>query len=187
MRGDVDKIFAIKRKSPLILAKYKKGVIVSSDRTALTEFADAIEMAHIADDTVIFFDGKNIEATQLIDGRWLNCDLEFHSEDLATSKSDLGNFPHFMLKEMSECSNAINSIKTTVEPLLGKITDKINVSDFNLTGSGSAYYVAMIGQYFFKSLTNKYVAAHPSDEFLNVKPLTRRDAVMGISQRWRNL
>jgi glucosamine--fructose-6-phosphate aminotransferase (isomerizing) len=182
IRGAEDKIFVIKRKSPLILAKYKKGVIVSSDRTALAEFSDTIDMTYIADDTAIFFDGKNIEATQLNEGGWVKCELAFHSEDLASSKSDLGNFPHFMLKEMSECSNAAKSIQASLEPFLGKIIDEINVSDFSLTGSGSAFYVGMIGQYFFKSLANKYVSAHPSDEFLNVKPLTRRDAVLGISQ-----
>ncbi|MEM7392916.1 MAG: SIS domain-containing protein, partial [Verrucomicrobiota bacterium] len=51
-----------------------------------------------------------------------------------------------------------------------------------MTGSGSSFYVTMIGQYFFNKIGGTYVPAHPSDEFMNLKTLSRRDLVIAISQ-----
>ena len=177
-----DSFFAIKRKSPLIVAKYNGGLIMASDRTALAEFADSVELGYMDDDTVLLYSKGTIEIYAYRNGTWSLSEIEFHLEDLAASKNELGNYPHYMLKEINESPDAVREIQGSIHDKINDVTNEIIESDLSLTGSGSAYYVSMIGQYFFKSLANRYVPTHPSDEYLNIKPLSRRDIVLGISQ-----
>lgn len=177
-----NKIFALKRKSSLIVAKKEAGLLISSDRTALSEFADSIELTHLDDDTVVYFNGQTIDSYRFDNGCWVDNRLKFNREDIASSKSDLGSFPHYMIKEITESSCSVTNVIASLMPVAKDIIDELVSSDISMTGSGSAYYVAMIGQYFFKDLANKYVSTHPSDEYLNVRPLGRKDTIIAVSQ-----
>lgn len=182
IKGHVDTLFAIKRKSPLIVAFHDQSFLISSDKSALAEFSDKMDIAFLEDDSLVVFQDWLITTEILKDNNWDKINLAFNTEDLRTNKSKLGDYPHYMIKEISESPEAIINIEKQLNTHTDQIIDEIIQSDVSMTGSGSSYYVTMIGQYYFRSLSNCYIPSHPSDEYLNLKPIIRRDLIIWISQ-----
>ena len=182
VRGRQDTIFAIKRKSPLILGQHGAACLVASDRAALAEFAETMPMAFLDDDCLVVFEEGDLTAEIREAGLWQTIELGFEKEDLSASKADLEGYPHFMLKEINESAEAVTAMRSELAMDLDAIVTDMQVSEVSMTGSGSSYYVSMIGQYFFRSLAHFSVPTYPSDEYLNLRALSRRDLVMAISQ-----
>ena len=87
-----------------------------------------------------------------------------------------------MIKEIYETPAAARMMTAgmkDVDALAAELAKRNNVYS---TASGSAYYAGLHAQNFFRDLSGKYVAAIPSDEFMNVKMLTEEDFLITVSQ-----
>ncbi|QTR55379.1 glutamine--fructose-6-phosphate transaminase (isomerizing) [Thiothrix unzii] len=182
IKGRVDTIFAIKRKSPLAIGMLEDTMILSSDMSAFSEFSRSIDVMHLDDESIFLHTNNKTTLFKLKNNTLISCDLSYKHESLENQIIDLAGYPHFMLKEINGAGEAIKNIFNNIEKEKNYIINEMLSSDLSMTGSGSAYYVAMIGQYFFSRISGAYVATHPSDEFLNIKPLNRRDLIISISQ-----
>lgn len=175
-------MFALKRKSPLAVGKLDGGIVFSSDRTAFCEFAQQMDLLHLEDDTLLLYHDHTTQLYHLQNNTLVECTLEYQHESLEGQAADLAGFPHYMLKEIHESPAAMQTMMQNLENLKVPLVNEMLLSDLSMTGSGSAYYVTMMGQYFFNAIGGTYVPTHSSDEYLNLKSLSRRDLILAVSQ-----
>lgn len=176
-------IFGIKRKSPLVVGKLNDIFLLSSDYTAFSAFSLNIDILHLEDNSILIHSNNNIKLFRVDEeDNLIEIEQKYIKESLVDNQVNLEGYPHFMLKEINESAKSINNIAKNLEKSKKEIIDEMLYSDVSMTGSGSAYYVTMIGQYFFNMLGGRYVPTHPSDEYLNLKRLSRRDLLLTVSQ-----
>ena len=148
--GD-DKIYTIRKDSPLIIGVSKDGNFIASDVPAILEYTNMYylllndEFAVLDKDDVVIYDK---------DGNIVDKTLNIFE---ASRESAMKNgFDHFMLKEIYEqpkvimdtISEYIHSFDSLEERMFG--LEKYDAID--IIGCGSAYHVGLVG----KSLITKY-------------------------------
>lgn len=175
-------MFAIKRKSPLAIGKNDNMVLFSSDYTAFSKFSLTVDVLHLEDESIFIYKDGESKLFSLNQNIFNEIEQMYSTEKLENHIDELNEYPHFMLKEIHESGNAVKKIFKQLEPIKKDIIDEMLVSDVSMTGSGSAYYVTMIGQYFFNNISQTYIPSHPSDEYLNLKKLSKRDLILTVSQ-----
>ena len=144
-----DKIYAIRKDSPLIIGVSPTGNYIASDVPAILEFTNMYylilndEYAVLDKDDVVIYDKDgNICPKDL---------LTFEGSREAAQKN---GFEHFMLKEINEQPKVVMD---TIRPFLEDIDSlkEYNLDKYDhitIVGCGSAYHVGLVG----KSLLMKY-------------------------------
>ena len=187
-KDEPDKIYAVRKESPLVVGIGKDENYLASDSSTLSQFVDKIirlgdnEIAELKKDTVVFSDfrGEKIKkSTQVIT----------KSKDFL----DKRGFKHYLVKEIHEqpeiISNLLNeylpSVQSKVKFDFLKIDKAFfdNVDRILILACGSAYHAGMVGKCILEDLISIPVEVQLASEFLNQKPLlTKRSLVIGISQ-----
>ena len=84
-----------------------------------------------------------------------------------------GPYPHFMLKEIHEgarlCRDRFGIPGVEIMALAQRIQDSQQTF---LTGVGTAYYVALLAQYYFATYADCYIPAVSADEFPTLGKVT---------------
>lgn len=181
-----DRIFAVRKESPLIVGVGKGEMFIASDVTAILEHTkqyyllEENEIAEISKDGVVFYDHhKNEIQKELMTADW----------DIAAAEK--GGFKHFMLKEIFEQPD---SLKKTILPRIkdglvdfsecGLTDEKLrNYKHIYLVGCGSAMHAGTVGKYLIEGLARTPVIVDIASEFRYRSPLlTEDDLVVVISQ-----
>ena len=145
LREGEEKIYALKRDSPLALGICKDKYVLASDIYAFSEetnkaiFFEDNEYAVLKKDSYTFYnkEGKEIQK-------------EIKEFDWTREEVSLESFPHYMIKEIKEqpevSKRLINSFTTTQEKNLRKITDLIKKKKkIVFVSSGTSYHASLIG------------------------------------------
>jgi len=175
-------MFAIKRKSPLAVCLLPEGVVFSSDRSAFNMFGNKLDVLQLEDDEIFIYEDGHYSIAGQQDGKLTSVERSFEPYTWTDEETGLGHYPHYMIKEIHESPQAVETMVEALQPSLRDIVNEMLVSDNTMTGSGSAYYVTVIGQYLFQAVGGMYVATHPSDEYLNVRSFSKRDLLLTVSQ-----
>ncbi len=175
-------MFAIKRKSPLLMAADGLDTVIASDKSAFSEFADTLPVHYLEDDTILICDNNSRKLWKGIDGAYQESQFIYTEEDVASQRVELGQYKHFMIKEINESAQAVTEIRRSMRAGIDRVIDLLATSNCSIVGSGSAFYVGLLGQYFFARLARKHVPAYPSDEFLNLYPTRDGNVIIAISQ-----
>jgi len=181
-----DKIFAVRKESPLIVGVGKGEMYIASDVTAILNrtrdyyLLEEGEIAEIDKNGVIFYDiHKNIIEKELHTATW---DIE---------AAEKGGFKHFMLKEINEQPQAL---RNTISPRIKNglvdfeecgLTDEMlrNYKHVYIVGCGSAMHAGIVGKYVIESLARTPVIVDIASEFRYRSPLlSKDDLVIIISQ-----
>lgn len=177
--ADDEKLIAARRGSPLIVGKGDNEFFVASDIPAFLDhtrnvmYLDDDQMV-VINDEVEFFD---IKTGDKIDKRIVEIDWDAES-------AEKGDFPHFMIKEISEQKDTIaRAINQDDEKIL-KIADEIKGAyGTYIIGCGTAGKVALAGSYLFSSIANRHVNTTFGSEFPSMQNfITDRSLVIAISQ-----
>ena len=148
--GD-DKIYAIRKDSPLIIGVAKDGNFIASDVPAILEYTNMYylllndEYAVLDKDDVVIYDK---------DGKVVNKTLNTFE---ASRESAMKNgYDHFMLKEIYEqpkvIMDTISEYIHSVDSLNERMSGLEKYDAIDIIGCGSAYHVGLVG----KSLITKY-------------------------------
>lgn len=187
-KNEPDKIYAVRKESPLVVGIGKNENYLASDSSTLSQFVDKIirlgdnEIAELQKETVVFsdFHGEKIKKTVQIITR---------SKDFL----DKRGFKHYLAKEIHEqpeiISNLLNQYLPSVQSKVKFDFLKINkafldsIDRILVLACGSAYHAGMVGKCVLEDLASIPVEVQLASEFLNQKPLlTNRSLVIGISQ-----
>lgn len=145
------KLYAIRKDSPLIIGVSEDGNFIASDVPAILEFTNMYYLllndyyAVIDESDVVIYDEK---------GKVVPANLNFYEGSLENAQKN--GYEHFMLKEIYEQPKVINdtlmeytsNISNFYEQFRG--LEKYNSID--IVGCGSAYHVGLVG----KNLIMKY-------------------------------
>jgi glutamine---fructose-6-phosphate transaminase (isomerizing) len=170
-KGEVGKIFAVKKDSPLVVAKIKNYGLVASDVSALVNYTNEQyilnnnEYAIITNQGLSFFN-KNLRKIKVTP-------TKIEESEAETLKTE---YEHFMLKEINEIPNAVErtlkaypSINSIFKHIPKKILKK--TKHIKIIACGTAYHAALIAKFMLDRL-NKHLLTevHIASEFRYSKP-----------------
>lgn len=182
LKSNHNVLVGLRRKSPLIVGKMADNIILASDELAFIEFGNEAEVVYLDDDEAVICEGNQLKFYRFENDSLIEIEKDFTVKKISSEESDIGEYSHYMIKEITEEPQAIKSIATSVEERKHEIIEDLHQSQINIVGSGSAFYVSQIGQYFFGQLSARYAFTHPSDEMLNLKNFIRNDHLIAVSQ-----
>ncbi|MBD3203603.1 glutamine--fructose-6-phosphate transaminase (isomerizing) [Candidatus Woesearchaeota archaeon] len=185
MKNDEEKIYALKRDSPLVLGICEEYNILGSDiyafsdRTDKAVFFDNDEFAVIEKDKYQFYDTKGKKITKKIQT------FVWEQEESLKEK-----YPHFMIKEIMEEPRVVKrllmSLKTDQKDNFNKFIDMIiKAEKVIFAASGTSYHAALLGVYYFHRCSDvcgieaQALIASEFEHFANVDSNT---LVIAVSQ-----
>lgn len=166
--------------SPLIIGFGEKENLIASDAAALlpytrtVHFLEENELAEIYEDHAILRDATTGEEKQ-----WNKQQL-----DWTPDQAIKGNFPHFMLKEISEQPRVLETIATVGAKTALETADTIQHSYGGyMIGCGTAAYACIAGTYLFSELAKRHINWAIGSEFGYQQDfLTDKSLVIALSQ-----
>lgn len=181
-----DRIYAVRRESPLIVGVAEGESFIASDVPAILQYTrdyyllDHDEIATLSSDGISFVD----EYLQPIE-------KELKTADWDMEAAEKGGYPHFMIKEINEQPTAI---RTTIIPRIkdglpcldecGINIDKLkNLRNIIIVACGTAMHAGMVGKYVIEDLARVPVNVDIASEFRYRNPIVGKDdLVIIISQ-----
>ncbi|MCD6109566.1 glutamine--fructose-6-phosphate transaminase (isomerizing) [bacterium] len=174
-----DRLIAARRGSPLIVGKGENEFFIASDIPAFLEYTrkvmylDDNQMVVINNDAEFF----DLETNKKIDKRIVKIDWSPES-------AEKGEFPHFMIKEITEQKETIARAINQDEKQFMKIANEIkNAYGTYLVGCGTAGKVCLTGSYLFAKIAKRHVNVTFGSEFPSLQDfITDRSLVIAVSQ-----
>lgn len=170
-------LFACKKGSPLAIGVKGKEYFASSDLNALYGMVD--EVVVLNDNELAIFDSK-LEFYDILTGKKIAKKKE--KTRVFLNSSELGNYEHFMLKEIFEQKDTLTRAIDQNEDLMYHISNLINHSEkLLLVGCGSAHKVCIAASYLL--LKKKPTFAVVASEFHNyLSIIDKKTLVIAVSQ-----
>lgn len=169
-------ICVARNESPLYVAYGSNGNYIASDPICFvgkcTEYytLNNKEYALITENTMEFFDNN----LMLIDKT--STKMNFEVED-----AGLGNYNHFMQKEISQEKDVINRLISTYQE--SKVFEKLNTKELEsinniiLIGCGTAYHAALMGAKMLEKYARIKSSAYIASEFRYSNPIIDKDTL----------
>lgn len=173
-----EEIIACKKGSPLVAGVGKDSFLLASDPNAILPLTNKL---------IFLEDNQLIELTDeldLYDVKNLQRILpEIKEVDWKHSSSELKNFPHFMLKEITEQPLVIETVLQQKQEAK-KISQMIkNSYGTYFVGCGTASYACLAGVYLFSEIAKRHVNFSIGSEFNYVLDFIKRKSLLiAISQ-----
>lgn len=166
-KEEPEKLYVTKKDSPLLIGKEEDGFKIASDIVALNSnkyyLLDNYDYAIITKDNIKF-----------------NKEKELLSNDNKISDTSLGNFKHYMLKEIYEEKEVVKNIidyylkdKSLFEE---RVLDLSKYKKIDIVACGSAYHAGMIGKYILEE--NKDISIDVASEYRYRKALISKDTLL---------
>jgi glucosamine--fructose-6-phosphate aminotransferase (isomerizing) len=183
-----DVMVGARRGSPLVLGIGLHEHFLASDVSAMAAHTQTV--AHLRDFDVVTIDRQGYRLKSLTQNK---LGLEISQIDYQAAENELGDFPHYMLKEIFEqtvsIQNAVRgrlNIEESTAQLGGLNLNPQELREIDrilITGCGTAMHAGMVGEYIIESLAHVPVEIDYSSEFrLRNSPLDRRTLVIAVSQ-----
>ncbi len=181
-----EKIFAVKKDSPLICAKSEHGCFIASDITAVLEYTNEIFVMN--DGEIATLDKNEILFTDK-DGN--QTDKKSEKVEYGLDMAEKSGFPHFMLKEIHEEPEAVIRTVSALTngdisdfELPGMSTDRIkNCRQIHIAACGTAMHSGLIGKHYIEKYARIPVNVEIASEFRYKNPILCKDDIfIAISQ-----
>ncbi len=187
-KDEPDTLVVARKGSPLIIGIGDDEYIVASDASAIVEHT-----------TQVVYLNDN-EMAVLHPGQFRTCTIDDIDINPNVSKLEnkleeyeLGDFPHYMLKEIFEQPTSIsNCLRGRAEPREGRVVmgglskfsrELVTARRFILTGQGTAWHAGLVGDYIFEDLAKVCTECTYASEFRYRNPIVEEGTVLvAISQ-----
>ena len=174
-----DQIFCARRESPLMIGIGDEQKFVGSDFNAFIDYTKNAIIIEDGEYAIISRDSYVVKSflTQEEVVKSIT-KIEWDSE---TAKK--GGYPHYMLKEIYEQPQTINTALELDSSLMNQMVDIIHESkNTYFVGVGTTFYVAQFANYLFSSLSDRFIPALSSDEFISLAKVNNESLVLALSQ-----
>ncbi len=181
-----DKVYALRKDSPLIVGKSADGNLIASDVPAVLKYTRDVyfieneEIACLTEEAIEFFNSDGEPITK--ESKAIEWDI---------NAAEKGGYEHFMLKEMYEQPK---TVRDTLNPRikengivieeLGMCAEEIQkINRIHIVACGSAYHTGVTAKYILEGLARIPVEVDLASEFRYRDPiLNPNDLVIIISQ-----
>jgi glucosamine--fructose-6-phosphate aminotransferase (isomerizing) len=187
--GTPDSLFAARLSSPLVIGVGEGEHYVASDATAIMHrtkkvlYLNDYEVAHVTKHGMKIEDIKSQRDTSR-DAEELSHDIEV---------AELGDYDHFMMKEIHEGPQTIQSAirgRLRAEGNIVKLGGLENVEEqlryidrIVIVACGTSYYAGLVGEYLIEEIAGIPVEVQLASEFkYRNEPFSRSTALLAISQ-----
>ena len=181
-----DRIFAVRKASPLIVGQSDKGCFIASDVPAILKYTR----------NVYFMDNYEVACLQADNLTFYSSDEEVIVKEPATiawdaEAAEKGGFEHFMLKEMYEqpkvleetLRKCISKGEIQIDELKMTEEDFGRISKIYIVACGSSYHAGVTGKYVIENIARVPVEVDLASEFRYRDPIIDENAlVIVISQ-----
>ncbi len=181
-----NKVFAVRRESPLIIGIGKDENFIASDVPAIIQYTkDYYLLEH---DEIAVLEQKRV---RIFDIHYQPVKKELKTADWDVDAVGKGGYPHYMIKEINEQPTAI---KNTVLP---RIKDGVpcldecninpevlkNIKNIYIVACGSAMHSGMVGKYVIEEIARTAVTVDIASEFRYRNPIVGKgDLIIIVSQ-----
>ena len=183
-------LYAARLSSPLVLGIGSDELIIASDPAAILEHTKEViylndyEFACIRDDGS--YDIKNFKDSKVVD-------RETETLEYDATQASLGDYPHFMLKEIFEIPQTLRSatlgrvrLDTSTVKLGGleSVAEQLKYIDrIVIVACGTASYAGLYGEYLIEEMAGIPVEVQLASEFkYRNEPFSRSTALIAVSQ-----
>ena len=174
---DDDKLYAVRKGSPLILGVGDDEYFVASDVVALSSYTNKF----------VFLEEKElVELSRsgfIVSNDGVEICKEISVFDIEDQSKDKCGYPHYMIKEIMEEPFVLEK---TLRPFIDNIDllpDLSNYEEIHIVGCGSAMYAGMIGKSLLEEKSNIRVYCEIASEYRYKKVFyDRKTLVILISQ-----
>ncbi len=174
---DQDKLYAVRKDSPLIVGIGKGENYIASDIAAIIKYTDEYilleddEVAELSEDKVtIYKDGKKINK-------------EVNQATITVEDANKGSYKHFMLKEIMEEPIVLQRTLNKYLNDMDKMVDVSSYEDIHIVACGSALYAGMIGKCLLEEKANIKCMTECASEYRYKKIIyDRKTLVILVSQ-----
>ena len=184
-----DKIYVARLSSPLIIGVGKDEHYIASDATAVMQYTkeviylDDYDIAEITAGKVAVHNVKDEEAVS----------RSVHKLDFDAEEAKLGDYPHYMIKEIFEAPQTIiaatrGRVRTETNTIklggLENVEQQLKYIDrIVIVACGTSYYAGLIGEYLIEEIAGIPVEVQLASEFkYRDEPFSRGTAILAISQ-----
>lgn len=186
---DPERLYAARLSSPLVIGIGKDEHILASDPTVLMEHTKKV--IYLEDYDVAVITHKKVSVHNLKQGK--NVQPQAELLDYDSEQVQLGEYPHFMLKEIYEAPATIRSATLgralsdrNIVKLGGleNVTQQLQYIDrLVIVACGTSYYAGLVGEYLIEELAGIPVEVQVASEFkYRDEPFSRGTALLAISQ-----
>ena len=183
-----DFVLCARNGSPLIIGRGKDEMFISSDPHAIREHTD--QLVALEDGQIAQVDAHQFQVMK-VDGKKVKSSL-LHLEE-EWGESELGDYPHFMLKEIHEQSQSLQHCisgrlrSAEGTSVLGGLQvqhqELAQLPHVRLIGCGTALHAAQIGQVLIEQWARIPAVSHVASEFNANDPVINPKAIhLAISQ-----
>ena len=185
---EYDYVLCARNGSPLIIGRGKDEMFISSDPHAIREHTD--QLVALEDGQIAKLDAHNFQVMQT-DGKEVVSHLLQLEEEWG--ESELGEYPHFMLKEIHEQSQSLQHCisgrlrhaegTSVLGGLQVQPQELAQLPHVRLIGCGTALHAAQIGQILIEQWARIPAVSHVASEFNANDPVINPRALhLAISQ-----
>ena len=181
-------IFAVRLGSPLVIGVGADEHFLASDPAPLAGFTDKI--VYLSDHQMAIITDSSIQVTHRDQGQ-VNPDVK--TLDVSTEQVELGEFDHYMLKEIYEQPISVSNT------MRGRLSDDdatavfggLNLSPQHLrrikrivfTGCGTSWHSALVGEYLFEEIAHIPVEVEYASELrYRNPPMDNNTLIFAITQ-----
>lgn len=182
-------LYVARLSSPLVIGVGDGEHFLASDATAIMDrtkkviYLDDYEVAHITPDDLKIHNIRDAVQVQ----------KEAELLDYDAEKAALGDYPNFMLKEIHEAPQTIQSaIRGRIKPEantvklggLDNVMEQLQFIDrIVIVACGTSYYAGLVGEYLIEEIAGIPVEVQLASEFkYRNEPFSRSTALLAISQ-----
>ena len=174
---DQDKLYAVRKDSPLIVGIGENENYIASDIAAIIKYTDKYilleddEIVELSKDTVtVYKDGEII-------------DKKVQTSTMTIEDANKGSYQHFMLKEIMEEPIVL---QRTLNKYLNNMNQMVDISEYeeiHIVACGSALYAGMIGKCLLEEKANIKCMTECASEYRYKKIIyDRKTLVILVSQ-----
>src|SRR3954468_24209321 len=187
-KDEPDTLVVARKGSPLIIGVGQDEYVVASDASAIVEHTT--QVIYLNDNEMAVLRPGQFRTTTIDDITISPVITQLESK---LEEYELGDYPHYMLKEIFEQPNSIrNCLRGRAEQREGRIVlggisnyarELVKARRFILTGQGTAWHAALVGDYVFEDIAKVVTEATYASEFRYRNPLVEEGTVaVAISQ-----
>lgn len=174
---DDEKLYAIRKDSPLIVGLGKEENYIASDIAAIINYTNKYilleegEIAVVEEENItIYKDGKQIDYT-------------VQETDMSVEAKDKCGYDHYMLKEINEEPVVLEKTLNNYIDDLSKLPDLRKYEEIHIVACGSAMYAGMIGKSLLEEKADVYAYVECASEYRYKKVFyNKKTLVILISQ-----
>jgi len=182
-------IFAAKLSSPLAIGISKHGNMVGSDASAMSDIVEKI--VYLEDYEIAIIKKSSYKIKNFKQAKTINRQPE--QIELECIESSLGNFKNYMLKEIYEAPDTVQSailgrIKLDSHTIklggLEKVEEQLEtIERILIVACGTSYYAGLVGEYLIEEIAGIPVEVQLASEFkYRSEPMPKNMALLAISQ-----